>query len=55
MSEFVDSAKIRNSKKARRPSMRRIMVAGSIGNLLEWFDFAIYGYLAQFIGVHFFP
>ena len=24
----------------------RIIVGGSIGNLLEWYDFAIYGYLA---------
>ena len=26
-----------------------------LGNLLEWYDFAIYGYLAQALGDAFFP
>jgi MFS transporter, MHS family, proline/betaine transporter len=26
-----------------------------IGNVLEWYDFAIYGYFAAAIGSHFFP
>jgi len=30
----------------------RVIVAGSIGNLLEWYDFAIYGYLAAQTEVH---
>jgi MHS family proline/betaine transporter-like MFS transporter len=31
-------------------------VAGaSIGNAVEWFDFAIYGFLATFIAANFFP
>jgi len=30
-------------------------MAGLIGNLLEWFDFAVYGYFASDIGRHFFP
>src|SRR5438034_7531346 len=34
---------------------RRIMAAGAIGNLLEWYDFAIYGYFAASIGRAFFP
>lgn len=29
--------------------------AGTIGNVLEWYDFALYGYLAPTIGAHFFP
>ncbi len=33
----------------------RIIVAGSIGNLLEWYDFTIYGYFAAQIGRVFFP
>jgi MHS family proline/betaine transporter-like MFS transporter len=28
---------------------------GAIGNVLEWYDFAIYGYFAASIGRHFFP
>jgi MHS family proline/betaine transporter-like MFS transporter len=33
----------------------RIVGAGAIGNVLEWFDFAIYGYFAIAIGRTFFP
>src|SRR5258706_15366800 len=34
---------------------RRVVAAGMIGNTLEWYDFAIYGYFATAIGRHFFP
>ena len=34
---------------------RRVIVAGAIGNVLEWYDFAIYGYFAVSIGHTFFP
>jgi MHS family proline/betaine transporter-like MFS transporter len=34
---------------------RRVVAAGMIGNVLEWYDFAIYGYFAAAIGRHFFP
>lgn len=34
---------------------RRVVLAGTIGNVLEWYDFAIYGYFALQIGQHFFP
>ena len=30
-------------------------MAGLVGNVLEWFDFAVYGYFASDIGHHFFP
>jgi len=36
-------------------SRYRIVAAGIIGNVLEWYDFAIYGYFAAAIGRHFFP
>ena len=32
-----------------------LLAAGAIGNILEWFDFAVYGYFAVFIGRAFFP
>src|SRR5262245_5531440 len=35
--------------------IRRVITAGMIGNVLEWYDFAIYGYFAAQIGRHFFP
>ena len=30
--------------------IRRLIAAGMIGNVLEWYDFAIYGYFATQIG-----
>ena len=33
----------------------RVIAAGTIGNVLEWYDFAIYGYFAAPIGRQFFP
>ena len=35
--------------------LRRTMIAGVSGNIMEWYDFAIYGYMAATIGKHFFP
>src|SRR5215469_379067 len=34
---------------------RRVILAGMIGNVLEWYDFAVYGYFATAIGQVFFP
>lgn len=34
---------------------RRLHLAAAIGNALEWFDFAVYGYFANDIGKLFFP
>jgi len=36
-------------------SLLQIVVATSAGNALEWFDIAIYGFFAIYIGKHFFP
>ena len=38
-----------------RPSQTRVVLAASIGNALEWFDFLIYGYFAVNISSLFFP
>jgi MHS family proline/betaine transporter-like MFS transporter len=35
--------------------IRRVVTGASIGNAVEWFDFAIYGFLATYIAAHFFP
>jgi MFS transporter, MHS family, proline/betaine transporter len=35
--------------------LRRAIVGASVGNLVEWFDFAVYGYLAATLGAVFFP
>ena len=38
-----------------RLSRQRILIAGLIGNVMEWYDFAVYGYFASVIGHQFFP
>jgi MFS transporter, MHS family, proline/betaine transporter len=38
-----------------RQSAARTALAGLIGNVLEWFDFAVYGYFVGDIGRQFFP
>ena len=40
----------------RTPRMvQRGIVAGVVGNTLEWYDFALFGFFAPQIGAHFFP
>ena len=38
-----------------RATLRRVIVAASIGTLFEWYDFYLYGSLAIFFGQLFFP
>ena len=38
-----------------RAAGRRNILAGATGNILEWFDFAVYGTLAPILGKQFFP
>lgn len=40
---------------ASRTSSRRNILGGVVGNVMEWYDFAIYGYFATVIGKQFFP
>src|ERR1700674_5156842 len=34
---------------------RKAVIAGTIGNVLEWYDFGVYGYFATTISQLFFP
>jgi MHS family proline/betaine transporter-like MFS transporter len=36
-------------------AVRRGIVAGVVGNMLEWYDFALFGFFAVQLGAHFFP
>jgi len=36
-------------------SPRRRILAGTVGNVLEWYDFAVYGFLVPIMGPLFFP
>ena len=43
-----------SSESARR-ARRRVVAAGIAGNVMEWYDFAVYGYFARTIGNLYFP
>tara|TARA_R110002095_G_scaffold152203_1_gene131795 strand:- start:4894 stop:6192 length:1299 start_codon:yes stop_codon:yes gene_type:complete len=43
-----------DTKEAGRKNIR-VLAAGFIGNILEWYDFAVYGFFAPTIGKLFFP
>src|SRR5689334_17840181 len=36
-------------------SLRRVVSAAVIGNVLEWYDFAVYGFFTQILASQFFP
>ncbi len=38
-----------------RKSITKLVVATSLGNALEWYDIAVYGYFAVYISKAFFP
>ncbi len=46
-----ESAQTTTTAKAARVAV----IAASLGNVLEWFDFAVYGFFAAVIGRNFFP
>src|SRR6266853_439113 len=37
------------------PSMHRLIIAATIGNVFEWFDFVVYGFFAVVLSEVFFP
>jgi len=43
------------TNKAQPPDLRHRIIAGFAGNVVEWYDFALYGYLAGVIAPIFFP
>ena len=40
---------------SERKALRRAATASFLGNFVEWFDYAAYGYLATIIALTFFP
>jgi MHS family proline/betaine transporter-like MFS transporter len=44
-----------NPSRPEAPELRHRIMAGFIGNVVEWYDFALYGYLAGVIAPVFFP
>ncbi|BAS13877.1 proline/betaine transporter [Arthrobacter sp. Hiyo8] len=60
--DFPDEAAIQggtsmpaNSHTVSKDTRRRVITASFIGNFVEWFDYAVYGYLAGIISTVFFP
>src|ERR1700752_1528004 len=42
-------------ERERLRTQPRTIAAGIAGNVMEWYDFSVYGYFAAIIGRHFFP
>jgi MFS transporter, MHS family, proline/betaine transporter len=42
-------------KSAMAPFHKQTLLAGAVGNVLEWYDFALYGYFAPVLAAMFFP
>ena len=40
---------------AEKQAARRAVVAAIVGNVLEWYDFAVYAYMARLVAKNFFP
>ena len=49
------SASVPQPAAPSRSTIRRVVTAGFVGNTVEWFDYAVYGYLATTIAQVFFP
>lgn len=51
----VDAARGAEPAPAPTSTSARTIAAGLVGNMLEWYDFSVYGYYAAAIGAAFFP
>jgi MFS family permease len=51
----LDSRALASEPLADKKTLRRVLVASSLGTLFEWYDFFLYGSLAIFFGGVFFP
>ncbi len=51
----IESVGVEESPVVRSSDSTKAVAASTVGNVLEWFDFGIYGYFAPFIGRLFFP
>lgn len=49
------NGKLLNQSANEKRILTRSVVGGIVGNVLEWYDFALFGYFAPIIGEQFFP
>src|SRR5438309_5794598 len=52
---MVEATGARDGEEIDAGTLRRVIVASSLGTLFEWYDFYLYGSLAVFFGGLFFP
>ena len=45
----IPIARVRSEPAAPPASLRRTVVAGAVGNVLEWYDFGLFGFFAPVI------
>src|SRR5215472_1425777 len=55
MKNLETGAGMATTQAASDSSLTKVVVAATIGNVLEWFDFVVYGFLAVTIAEVFFP
>jgi len=55
MESIIAVAEARNERRVDARVRQHAVAAALIGNMLEWYDFAVYGFLALTIGRLFFP
>jgi MFS transporter, MHS family, proline/betaine transporter len=54
-SEDIPEGFVQEGSVEKKQLLRRVIVSCMIGNALEWYDFALYGYFATLIAQQFFP
>lgn len=54
--EIMDEPNMKNStSKLENVSQKKVILAGTVGNAVEWFDWTIYATFAVFLPNSFFP
>lgn len=51
----ANPARVNESRSADRTTPRAPIIAAAVGNMMEWYDFAVYAYFASIISDVFFP
>ena len=52
---FALYEELRTARNEKSPYLTQSIIGGVAGNVLEWYDFAVFGYFAPFIATQFFP